>query len=183
MNARFPDGVEQRAAVEFRASGRQLVGYAATFGTPAAIGGFQETIRAGAFRASLAAGKDQLALLDHDPTKLLARTSNGTLRLSEDARGLAFEIDVPNTTLGADVLAMAESRLLGGVSFGFRVPPGGDVWDDRDKRTLLAVDLVEVSICQAFPAYEQTTVSARAKALGQREAARRIRVMQLLGVP
>ena len=142
-------------------SGRKLAGYAAVFGRPAQIGSFTETVRPGAFRATLAAGKDMLALLDHDPTRLLARTSNGTLRLSEDARGLAFELDLPDTTLGKDVLAMAEARLLGGVSFGFRVHKGGDAWPTASARELHAVDLVEISVVQAFPAYADTSVTAR----------------------
>lgn len=163
--ARYPDGTERRAATELRATGRKLGGYAAVFNTPAPIGGFTERVMPGAFRASLAAGKDTLALLDHDPTRLLARTGNGTLRLTEDAHGLAFELDLPGTTLGSDVLAMAESRLLGGVSFGFRVPPGGDKWNAAgDARELRMVDLVEISVVQAFPAYSATTVSARFRA-------------------
>lgn len=150
-------------ALEVRAdvAGRKLAGYAATFGTPAAIDGFTETIRSGAFRRSLAGGSDILALVDHDPTRLLARTRSGTLRLSEDARGLAFDLDVPPTTLGNDVLAMAERGDLGGMSFGFRVAAGGDHWPDKRTRELCAVELVEVSVVHAFPAYEGTSVAAR----------------------
>ena len=161
--ARFPDGLERRAAPLLRAiKGRKLAGYAATFGTPAPIGTFTETIRAGAFRVSLLRpGADVLALVDHDPSKLLARTASGTLRLTEDARGLAFELDVPDTTLGADVLALAERGDLGGMSFGFRVTD--EAWPAADRRELRAVDLVEISIVQAFPAYSQTSVSARSR--------------------
>ena len=155
--------IERRAAAELRAvGGRKLAGYAATFGTPAPIGSFTETIRAGAFRASLLRpGADVLALVDHDPTRLLARTGSGTLRLTEDARGLAFELDVPPTTLGADVLALAERGDLGGMSFGFRVTD--EAWPAADRRELRAVDLVEVSVVQAFPAYSDTSVSARSR--------------------
>lgn len=161
--ARFPDGVEVRHAPELRAAGRKLVGYAARFGVPAPIGGpggFVEEVRAGAFRASLAGKGDVLALVDHDPGRLLARTSSGTLRLHEDAAGLAFELDVPDTQLGRDVLALAERRDLGGMSFGFRVREA--VWRTRDRRELRAVDLVEVSVVHAFPAYGSTSVDARA---------------------
>ena len=49
--ARFPDGVELRAATELRAAGRKLAGYAAVFGAAAQVGGFTETIAPGAFRA------------------------------------------------------------------------------------------------------------------------------------
>lgn len=149
-----------RAAAELRAEGRRLVGYAATFGTEARIGDFTETIRAGAFRQSLEAGRDVLALVDHDPGKLLARTSTGTLRLSEDTQGLRFELDVPDTTLGRDLLAMAERGDLGGMSFAFTIPEGGERWDGR-KRELRAVDLREISVVHAWPAYDGTSVSAR----------------------
>ncbi|MBX6375977.1 MAG: HK97 family phage prohead protease [Acetobacteraceae bacterium] len=160
--SRFPDGLERRAAVELRAgSGRRLEGYAAVFDVPASIGDFTETIRPGAFRASLASGRDVLALVDHDPSRLLARSASGTLRLSEDARGLRFEIDVPDTQLGRDILALAERRDLGGMSFGFRVKD--EAWPARDRRELRAVDLVEVSVVQAFPAYTATSIAARAR--------------------
>lgn len=151
--------------VELRAdvAGRKLAGYAARFSTPAEIDGFTETIRCGAFRASLTSGSDVLALVDHDPSKLLARTRSGTLRLSEDVRGLAFELDVPPTTLGNDVLAMVERQDIGGMSFGFRVASGGDHWPDRRTRELRAVELVEVSVVHAFPAYEGTSVAARTR--------------------
>jgi Escherichia/Staphylococcus phage prohead protease len=161
--------IERRhLAIEVRAdtAGRKLAGYAATFGTPAEIDGFRESIRSGAFRASLASESDILALVDHDPAKLLARTRSGTLRLSEDGRGLAFELDVPPTTLGSDVLAMAERGDLGGMSFGFRVAAGGDHWPDKRTRELRAVELVEVSVVHAFPAYEGTSVAARHKLVG-----------------
>lgn len=181
MNARFPNGVESRSlAAEIRtAAGRKLVGYAATFGTPAKIGSFTESIRAGAFRASLAApGSDILGLVDHDPSRLLGRTRAGTLRLAEDTRGLAFEIDVPNTQLGNDILALAERSDLGGCSFGFLVKD--DAWPTRDTRELRAVDLLEISVVQAWPAYSQTSVSARARALGRAEAEHRLRTLRIL---
>ena len=178
---RFPNGLECRAAVELRASGRKLEGMAANYGIPAKIGGFTETIRAGAFRASLAAGADILALVDHDPGRLLARTSSGTLRLSEDSRGLAFSLDVPDTQLGRDVLTMAERGDLGGMSFGFRVKD--EAWPARDTRELRAVELIEISIVHAHPAYSQTSISARARTMGRHEAAgyaQRLRLLELV---
>ncbi len=177
--ARFPDGVEHRAATELRAAGRRLEGYAAVFGQAAQIGGFTETIAPGAFRVSLAARGDILALVDHDPTRLLARTGSGSLRLVEDARGLRFEIDIPDTHLGRDMLALAERRDLGGMSFGFRVTD--EVWTTQTRRELRSVELIEVSVVQAFPAYSQTSVSARARAMGRAEAAGRLRRLALLG--
>lgn len=157
--------LERRAvATAIRAQGRRLVGYAATFGTPAQIEGrFTETVRAGAFSDTLSKGEDVLGLVDHDTSKLLGRTASGTLRLAEDAKGLGFELDVPDTQLGHDVLVMAERGDLGGMSFGFRTL--ADHWSDQRTRELRSVQLVEVSVVHAFPAYEGTSVMARAKAL------------------
>ena len=153
--------LERRAAVaELRAAGRRLEGYAATFGVEARIADFVERIAPGAFRASLTRGSDVLALVDHDATKLMGRTRSGSLRLSEDTRGLAFEIDAPDTQLGHDVLALAERGDLGGMSFAFTVPPGGERWEGR-KRELRSVDLREISVVSAWPAYEGTVVQAR----------------------
>lgn len=156
---------KRAAALEIRSNGRKLEGYAATFGTEARIGSFRETIRAGAFSRALAEKRDVLALVDHDASRVLARTKSGTLRLAEDTRGLAFALDVPDTQAGRDVLALAERGDLGGMSFGFRVPAGGDVWSG-EARELVKVDLFEISVVQAFPAYEGTTVDARSRLVG-----------------
>jgi HK97 family phage prohead protease len=169
--------MEKRAAAEVRAEGRKLVGYAATFGTEARIADFSETISRGAFAASLASGRDTLALVDHDPHRVLARTKSGTLRLSEDERGLRFEIDVPSTTAGNDVLALAQRGDLGGMSFGFTVAEGGEAWNG-DKRELRSVTLHEVSVVQSFPAYDGTSVSARARQ-HRSAASRRIALLEM----
>lgn len=147
--------MERRAVDELRASGRRLTGYAATFGAEADLGSFREVIMPGAFRV----GEDVLALVDHDPRQLLGRTRTGTLRLEQDARGLAFEVDVPDTQLGRDVLAMAQRGDLGGMSFGFNVRD--ESWSGR-RREVRSLDLIEVSVVHAFPAYQGTEVQARA---------------------
>lgn len=146
-------------SLEVRAKGRRLEGYAATFGTPASIGGrFTETIAPGAFSGSIRSKGDILALVDHDPGRVLARTRSGTLRLAEDSRGLAFDLDVPDTQAGRDVLALAERSDLGGMSFGFTAL---DERRDGDRRELRAVELHEISIVLAWPAYDGTVVQAR----------------------
>jgi HK97 family phage prohead protease len=152
---------EKRGCFELRAKDRKLEGYAATFGTEARIGDFVEKIAPGAFAGSLRSGRDVLAVIDHDLSRVLGRTKSGTLRLSEDTRGLAFEIDVPDTQDGRDVLALAERGDLGGMSFRFRVPTGGERWEGRN-RTLTQVELVEISVIASFPAYAGTEVQARA---------------------
>jgi len=153
--------MEKRFQAEIRAvAGRKLAGYAALFNIEARVGNFRETIKPGAFHNSLAASNDILCLADHDQTRVLGRTKSGTLRLTEDQRGLAFELDVPDTQTGRDILALAERKDLGGMSFGFSVPEGGEAWQGRS-RTLSRVDLKEVSVVQAWPAYQGTEVQAR----------------------
>jgi Escherichia/Staphylococcus phage prohead protease len=151
--------MERRAFVaELRAKGRRLEGYAATFGAKATIRDYTETIAPGAFRNSL--GKDVVALVDHDASRVLARTKSGTLRLAEDSKGLAFDLDVPDTSAGRDVLALAERGDLGGMSFAFI--PIEEKWEG-DRRELRSVDLKEISIVSAWPAYEGTIVQARSR--------------------
>ncbi len=153
--------MERRAVTELQAKGRKLTGYAAIFGQEARIADFSEVIMPGAFTVSLS-GRDVLALVDHDPAKVLARTKSGSLRLHEDDRGLAFELDVPDTQAGRDVLTLAERGDLGGMSFGFTVARDGERWDGK-RRELRAVTLHEISVVSAWPAYEGTVVQARSK--------------------
>lgn len=150
--------MERRTFTEVRTAGRRIEGYAATFGSVARIGTYEERIAPGAFRSALSG--DVLAMLDHDAGKVLGRTRSGTLRLTEDAKGLAFSLDLPDTQAGRDVQALAERGDLGGMSFGFRVPEGGENWTGNT-RNLTAIDLREISIVQAWPAYPDTEVSLR----------------------
>jgi uncharacterized protein len=166
--------MERRAAsLELRAKGRRLSGYAATFGTEARINDFVETISVGAFRKTLTSGTDVLALVDHDPHRVLARTRSSNLRLMEDSRGLEFDMTVPDTSYGRDILELVTRGDAGGMSFGFVAVE--ERWDG-DHRILNSVDLKEISVVSAFPAYSQTIVQARSRPSQQlfaRVAARR----------
>ncbi len=160
--------IERRIAVELRASGGKtprLAGYAAVFDKASQdLGGFTEIIRPGAFTRTLkGGGLDPLALVQHMPQLVLGRRSAGTLRLNEDQRGLAFEIDVPETTAARDLLVSVERGDIRGASFAFSTPAGGDKWEIRGDamiRELLDVDLHEVTIT-AQPAYVDTSVALR----------------------
>ncbi len=174
--------IEKRfRAAELRTKGRRLEGYAALFGTEANIGGdLVETIAPGAFASTLRNRADILALVDHDQTRVLARTRSGTLRLKEDSRGLAFDLDVPDTQAGRDVLALAERNDLGGMSFGFSAVDE-DITGNR--RELRAVELYEISVVAAFPAYSDTVVSARSKVSefpALAHAQRTLKIMELM---
>jgi HK97 family phage prohead protease len=149
-----------RMPVEKRADA-VIAGYAAVFGAQADIGGsFLEVIAPGAFTETLKTA-DVRAYFDHDRGRVLGRTSAGTLRLKEDAKGLAVEIDLPDTTDGRDVKTLLERGDIDGMSFGFIVTH--DEWDetsDPPMRTIHAVSLREVSVVSE-PAYGDTSVALR----------------------
>jgi Escherichia/Staphylococcus phage prohead protease len=161
--------IERRAALELRASGNtkspKLEGYAAVFNSISEdLGGFREIVLPSAFSRTLRSNSaDPLALVAHIPSLVLGRRSAGTLRLHEDQRGLAFEIDLPQTMAAADLLVSVERGDIKGASFAFVVPAGGDSWQMRGDtviRELRDVSLHEISIT-ANPAYPDTTVAQR----------------------
>lgn len=153
-------------AFELRAEGDaaapKLTGYAAVFDTLSVVlyQMFREKIARGAFASTL--GDDIRALWNHDTNVPLGRTKAGTLRLAEDAHGLRVEIDPPDTQAGRDAVESIRRGDVDQMSFGFDVL--GDEWDQGEDgqliRTLTKIKLYEVSPV-VFPAYPQTTVSAR----------------------
>lgn len=164
--------IERRVATELRTAGEarspRLAGYAAVFDRPSQdLGGFVEVIKPGAFARTLQSNsRDPLALVQHMPHLVLGRRSAGTLRLTEDQRGLAFEIDPPDTTAARDLLVSVQRGDIRGASFAFNVPPGGDRWEMRGSQVVREVreaDLHEITIT-ANPAYADTTVALRALA-------------------
>jgi uncharacterized protein len=161
--------IERRSGIEIRAGGDakqpRLVGYAAVFDAPSQdLGGFIEIVKPGAFGRTLrSTTADPLALVQHKPDLVLGRRSAGTLRLHEDHKGLAFEIDVPNTTAARDLMVSVDRGDIKGASFAFVVPAGGDKWlmrSDHAVRELYDVSLHEITIT-ANPAYLDTTVARR----------------------
>lgn len=144
---------------------RMLTGYAVKWGEKSQVLGyfykFREQFKKGAFADSLEKD-DQRFLWSHDPSKVLGRTKNRTLRLEEDDVGLRFELDLPNTTLGNDTYESIKRGDVDGVSFGFKMEDHEieEPDDDLPLRTVKKARLLEVSAV-AFPAYPDSEVSAR----------------------
>lgn len=159
------------APVEERADGtkRMVIGYAAIFGEVADIGGyFDEVIARGAFTETLKT-TDVRAYFNHDRGRVLGRISAGTLRLREDAKGLAVEIDLPDTSDGRDVRTLIDRGDVSGMSFRFNSVR--EVWDesgDKPQRTILQLELGEVSIVSE-PAYDGTSVALRSLDAARKE--------------
>ena len=157
--------IEIRANGTLSATGKTLTGHCAVFNSEASLGTFIEVIRPGAFAKSLASGVNVRALYHHDGSALLGTTKGGTLELREDAKGLKFRLALPNTTHGRDLAILVDRGDVSGCSFGFKVAPGGDRWQDVNGqmvRELLSVDLLEVTLT-SDPAYQDTTVAMRTK--------------------
>jgi HK97 family phage prohead protease len=155
--------LELRAGGTLTAQGKTLTGYAAVFNSEAPLPGFMEVIRQGAFAKSLATGSNIRALWHHQTDALLGTTRGGTLKLHEDAKGLRFELALPDTTHGRDLAILVDRGDVTGCSFGFRVAEGGDRWEQRGAqlvRELLAVDLHEITLTHD-PAYQDTSVALR----------------------
>lgn len=148
------------APLSVTAAGRSLHGVAAPYAVETRVQGQRERIARGAFAGSLSGAHDVLALVDHDPTRVLARISNATLRLSDTPEGLSYEIDLPDTPTAAEVRGLAQAGSLGGVSIGFRVRPGGEAMVGG-VRELRALDLIEISVVSSFPAYPGTSADLR----------------------
>lgn len=150
-----------------------LTGYAARFNENSTGLPFTERVRPGAFKRSLDAGQDILALVDHDRGKVIGRVSNGTLVLREDPQGLLVEIK-PNTqtTFGRDIVESVKRRDITSMSIGFVCRR--DEWlPDKTGvdlvREIAEADLREVSIV-SLPAYTGTTINKRSvQTMNQKE--------------
>ena len=160
--------IERRYAgqIELRAATREdsvgvLAGYAAVFNRESVdLGGFVERVAPGAFAQSISGG-DVCALWSHENESVLGRMSAGTLRLREDDVGLAFEIDLPDTSCGRDASVSVRRGDVRGMSFGFCAEEETWTFDAEPAiRTLQRVSLVEISPV-AFPAYVDSTVALR----------------------
>ena len=157
-------GIETRANhVELRAEGdgRTFSGYASVFNEPSLPLPFTEIVKPGAFKRSLQSRNRMMLLWNHDTSNPLASTRNGSLVLTEDAKGLFVTATLPDTTLGRDIAELVRTGVVDAMSFGFSVRK--DSWShDGSTRYLEDVSLSEVSLVST-PAYEQTsgTVSVR----------------------
>lgn len=153
--------------VKDEGDGPKISGYAVLYNQRSVdLGGFVEEIAPGAFGGSL--GGDVRALWQHDTAAVLGRTTAGTLRIWDDERGVAFELDPPDTQIGRDAVTSIRRGDVDQMSFGFVVTwdgdKRGDAWSDLDDGTYLRrvvrAELLEVSPV-TWAAYPQTAVGVR----------------------
>jgi HK97 family phage prohead protease len=132
------------------------------------LGGFREVIKRGAFTDALTDAEDIRFLIGHDMDTVMARTSNGTLELSEDDIGLRVWARIALDDPDAQRLdAKLRSGAMSQMSFAFTMPPdgSGENWDYSGGVPVRSVERVgmlwEVSAVGA-PAYTASTIAARA---------------------
>ena len=98
----------------------------------------------------------------------LASTKAGTLDLKVNSQGLEVTARMANTTQASDIHELVRTGHLDKMSFAFTV--ANDAYDSKTKtRTIFNFDkMYDVSVVD-FPAYEQTSVSARSYIKAQQE--------------
>lgn len=120
-----------------------------------------ETIEPGAFDGQTT--EDVRALVNHDTTLVLGRTTVGTLELRQDEKGLWGKIKINQAD--QDAMNLYERVKRGDVSqcsFGFDIIEQDMEYSDSEPTVwrIRKVKLYEVSVV-TFPAYEDTGVEAR----------------------
>lgn len=123
-----------------------------------------ERVHAGAFDKFLESRSECVALYDHNPQRLLAKRSSGTLQLEKTSRGLgySFQID-PADQDHQYVLAKMKRGDVRGSSVGFVVLPGGEQFTREGSniiRNLRSLAIGDVGPTWK-PCYEATTAELR----------------------
>lgn len=130
--------------------------------------GSYEIISRGAFDNTL--NNDIRALWNHDSKYVLGRNKSGTLEVKADSKGLFGTIRLPNTQYARDIHELVQRGDVDQCSFGFNIlgeeieelASGGYRWRINE------IDLHEISVV-TFPAYENTSVSARSQQIKEIE--------------
>ena len=173
---KLPDGIETRyiqlnVRAEKRADEKLIIkGQAAVFNEETVIRGwFREQIAPGAFQRVLSESPDTIGCFNHDWNVVLARTTSGTLSLSETATGLDYEIDInPDDPEAMSVYAKVARGDVSQSSFAFEVSAEEWAYPGPDSNILPLRSITEFSklydVCPAtFGAYPQTSAAVRSK--------------------
>ena len=150
-----------------------IAGYFAVFNTDYNMfDGASESIAQGAFTNSLQ--NDVRALINHDDTLVIGRTTAGTLTIREDDFGLWGDVIInPKDSDAMNIYARVQRGDVNQCSIGFFITSEETEFreDGSVHWTIKDVDLFEVSVC-TFPAYTDTSVQARKHDLEELKAKR-----------
>lgn len=168
------DKVELRAfTFEVRAEqdekhGNVLTGRPIVYDQKTDLGWYDEIIENGALADTDL--RDVRFLVNHNTDMIpLARSrnnnANSTMQMAVDDEGMAIrvDLDVENNSEAKNLYSAVERGDIDGMSFMFIVD--GDKWDDIESehptRTITKIAKVMEVSAVTFPAYEQTSISAR----------------------
>ncbi len=148
-------------------------GYAAKYNSESQYMGWFEILKPSIFTKTLQEGRNIVATYNHDDNRLLATTKGQTLRLENRDDGLWFELDIPDTTVGRDTLALVERGDLFGCSFTMYVLQEEWYYGPQDEpcRNITEAMLTEIAIVNN-PAFLATEVEARGMPAEMAEAVR-----------
>lgn len=151
-------------------------GYAAKFNTLSepmpikedgkVIAYFREQLMPGCFASAIPVS-DVRSLFNHNPDKILGRTTAGTLRIFEDEVGLAFENDPPETSYSKDLQISMQRGDVNQCSFGFNVAEGGDSYSKDSSspgnyvRSIHRISKLYDASPVTYPAYVDTNCAVR----------------------
>ena len=183
MNKKNIKNDKEMRSVEFRASEEEgkmiLEGYPVVFNQETLIGdeewGWYEVIDKKALdEADLS---DVPLKYNHGDSKgILARTRNGSLKLTVDNKGLKMRAELIDTTDNVDIYKCVKSGLLDKMSFAFNVIEDEveQKTGETPKRTITKIGrLFDVAVVD-LPAYDQTSIYARSKEI----VGERLRILQ-----
>ena len=141
------------------------------------FGPYTEVVSAGAFTDTLnRADLDVPLVLGHDQLRRIARTTNGTLQLSEDAKGLHVLADLdPNDQDVAYIATKLSAGLIDEMSFAFRID-GGRWSPDYTEYRIDKVDIHRGDT--AIVGYGANPGTAGSKLLEETPAAERAAVLR-----
>ena len=181
LEARLSEGREYRDMAPLqRAEGDEKIveGYATTFNQPYELfrdawGGtnyiFREQVDPAAFENC---DMDDVIMQYNHEGRVFARTSNGTLGLDADMKGLHIRADLGGTEIGRQLYEEIEGGYTDKMSFGFRV--GKDKREEVEEydaetgmttvnvlRTILEISKLYDVSAVSIPANDATSISAR----------------------
>lgn len=160
--------VEIRCELRSESGGRHISGKAISFDTESNDIGFIEILHRGCISQELIDSSNIVFLYNHDYNQVIARANKGKGTLNIDLRddGVYFDLEVPNTTMGNDLL---ENIRLGNItqcSFGFRYANEEGAYKDEKidgvwyRNVYKIGELFDLSAV-TYPAYDDTYVNAR----------------------
>ena len=148
------------STLEVREENGEMIieGYAALYNSETDLGVFRESISPGAFDDVL--NDDVRALINHDPSLILGRSSAGTLELSTDEFGLKYRVKLGEQQYAKDLYSSIKRGDISQSSFAFTIKDQSWSEDRSTRKVEKVAKLLDVSPV-TYPAYKSATVAAR----------------------